>query len=207
MEYLTSKKFSFQINGLPEDTFGVVKFSGTEEISKPYEFSVLLVSSNHEIDLKNMINKTAKLIFHREKGGDAAYNGITVHFEQLNRVNEYTFYRALLVPKLWRLSITQYNQIFLDKTVLELVSEILTDGMFTSEDFEFRIQGFFEPLEYVCQYGESHLNFISRWLEREGIYYYCLPRRMREKLSPLGEDFSMLSVWRITGSQAIPYTI
>lgn len=31
MEYLTSKKFSFQINGLPEDTFGVVKFSGTEE--------------------------------------------------------------------------------------------------------------------------------------------------------------------------------
>ena len=35
-----------------------------------------------------------------------------------------------------------------------------------------RLQGSYDPVEYVCQYGESHLNFVSRWCEREGIYYF-----------------------------------
>jgi len=26
--------------------------------------------------------------------------------------------------------------------------------------------------EYVCQYDESHFNFVSRWAQREGIYYF-----------------------------------
>jgi type VI secretion system VgrG family protein len=172
MEYLTAKKFSFHIKGLSEDTFGVVNFTGTEEISKLYEFTIMLVSDNIEIDFKSVINKTAKLIFHRGKGGDIAYNGIIAHFEQLNKVDEYAFYRAYLVPKLWRLSMTQYNQIFLDKTVQQFIKEILINEGLTVQDYEFRIQGSFEPLEYVCQYGESNFNFISRWLEREGICYY-----------------------------------
>lgn len=172
MQYLTANKFSFHSNGLPEDTFGVIRFKGSEGISRPYEFEIMLVSNNLEIDFEAVMQNRAKLIFHRPEGNDALYNGIIAHFEQLHEVDGYAFYRAYLVPKLWWLSVTRHNQIILDKSVPDFIKDVLTDGGLVGEDFEFRLQGTYEPVEYVCQYNESHLNFISRWLEREGVYYF-----------------------------------
>jgi type VI secretion system VgrG family protein len=172
MNYFTAKKFSFISKTLPEDTFGVISMKGSEGISKPYEFEIMLVSDNLEIDFDVIMQNTAKLVFHRETGGDAIYNGIITHFEHLHAIGEYAFYRAYLVPRLWWLSITKHNQIILDKSLPEFAQMVLIDGGLTPNDFEFRLQGSYDPIEYVCQYNESHLNFLSRWLEREGIYYY-----------------------------------
>ncbi|MFA6412555.1 MAG: type VI secretion system tip protein TssI/VgrG [Syntrophales bacterium] len=172
MNYFTAKKFSFISKTLPQDTFGVISMKGSEGISKPYEFEIMLVSDNLEIDFDVIMQNTAKLVFHRETGGDAIYNGIITHFEHLHAIGEYAFYRAYLVPRLWWLSITKHNQIILDKSLPEFAQMVLIDGGLTPNDFEFRLQGTYDPIEYVCQYNESHLNFLSRWLEREGIYYY-----------------------------------
>ncbi|MCX5830213.1 MAG: type VI secretion system tip protein TssI/VgrG [Deltaproteobacteria bacterium] len=172
MNYFTAKKFSFISKTLPQDTFGVISMKGSEGISKPYEFEIMLVSDNLEIDFDVIMQNTAKLVFHRETGADAIYNGIITHFEHLHAIGEYAFYRAYLVPRLWWLSITKHNQIILDKSLPEFAQMVLIDGGLTPNDFEFRLQGAYDPIEYVCQYNESHLNFLSRWLEREGIYYY-----------------------------------
>ncbi|MEZ4306960.1 MAG: phage late control D family protein [Polyangiaceae bacterium] len=32
--------------------------------------------------------------------------------------------------------------------------------------------GSYPDEEFVCQYRESHLDFLHRWFEREGLYYY-----------------------------------
>ena len=120
MNYLTNKKFSFTSDALSPDTFGVVKFAGSEGISECYTFEVTLVSDNLEIDLQGVIENPAKLTFHRDEGDDAAYHGILLSFEQLHEVNKLAFYRAHLVPRLTWLSFTQHNQVFLDKTVPEI---------------------------------------------------------------------------------------
>ncbi|MFA5182008.1 MAG: type VI secretion system tip protein TssI/VgrG [Syntrophales bacterium] len=182
MNYFTAKKFSFISKTLPEDTFGVISMKGSEGISKPYEFEIMLVSDNLEIDFDVIMQNTAKLVFHRETGGDAIYNGIITHFEHLHAIGEYAFYRAYLVPRLWWLSITKHNQIILDKSLPEFAQMVLIDGGLTTADFEFRLQGAYDPIEYVCQYNESHLNFLSRWLEREGIYYYFDQTESGEKV-------------------------
>jgi len=100
------------------------------------------------------------------------FHGVPVTFEQLQQVGDAVFYRVVMVPKLWRLSLTRHNQVFLDKTVPEIVAACLQDGGLSALDYELRLQKDYSPWEYVCQYGESHLDFISRWLEREGMYYY-----------------------------------
>ena len=95
----------------------------------------------------------------------------------------YAFYRARLVPKFWWLAVIQNNQVFLGETVPEFVEAILKDGgLFSGIDYEFRLQGAYEPVEYVCQYGETHLNFLSRWCERDGIYYYFEQTEQGEKV-------------------------
>jgi len=172
MNYLTSKKFSFSSDSLPPDTFGVVKFAGSEGISQCYTFEITLVSDKLDLDLQGVIENPAKLTFHRDEGDDVSYHGILLSFEQLHEVNKLAFYRAHLVPRLTWLTFTEHNQVFLDKSVPEVIEACLKDGGLTGADFEMRLQGSYDPIEYVCQYSESHLNFVSRWAEREGIYYF-----------------------------------
>ena len=182
MDQIISKKFSFISNSLPPDTFGVVSFSGSERISTPYKFEITLISENLKIDFKAIMNSMAKLVFHREEEKDVFYHGIVANFEQLQDVGGYAIYRTYLVPRLWWLSVIQHNQVFLNKTIEEFMKEILNDGDLTDLDYEFRLQGSYEPVEYVCQYGEPHLNFLSHWCERKGIYYYFEQAEDREKI-------------------------
>ena len=111
-----------------------------------------------------------------------SWRGILLSFEQLNEVNGLAFYRAHLVPRLTWLSFTRHNQVFLNKSVPEIIEGCLKDGGLTGADFAMRLQGSYDPIEYVCQYSESHLNFVSRWCEREGIYYFFEQTDQGEKV-------------------------
>lgn len=184
MPLLTEKKFSFisKAESLNTETFAVINFKGFESISKPYEFDILLVSENPEIDITEVLENPAKFTIHRDAGGDVDYNGIIAQFEQLHQFNDYYFYRALLVPKLWWLNLTHHNQICLNETLPDIIDHVIKDGIKDFLEFEFKTQNEYPALEYVCQYGESHFNFISRWLEREGIYYYFEQNENGEKI-------------------------
>ncbi len=183
-KYMPERRFSFISNSssLNQDTFGVVQFSGVEGISLPYEFEIMLVSDSTDIDLDEVMAYPAKFTIHRKNGDDVDFHGILNSFEQLHKYNEYVFYRAHLVPRLWWLSITHHNQVCLNKSVPEIIALALKDSGLTKLDFEFKTRNTYKPIDYVCQYNESHFNFISRWLEREGLYYYFDQKGPAEKI-------------------------
>jgi type VI secretion system VgrG family protein len=183
-KYMPEKRFSFISNSstLNQETFGVVQFSGVEGISLPYEFEIMLVSDTTDIDLDEVMAYPAKFTIHRKNGDDVDFHGILNSFEQLHKYNEYVFYRAHLVPRLWWLSITHHNQVCLNKSVPDIIALALKDSGLTKLDFEFKTRNTYQPIEYVCQYNESHFNFISRWLEREGLYYYFDQKGPAEKI-------------------------
>jgi len=169
-----SKHFSFEsfASGLDENTFGVINFKGYEAISETYDFEIMLVSSNKEIDLEEVLQSQAVFTIHRASDDNVLYNGIIAEFDQLHEVNDVIFYRARLVPKLWWLTLTHHNQVFLNQSVVSFVEDALRDGGLESADFDIGTLSGYEDIDYTCQYDESHFNFVSRWLERQGIYYY-----------------------------------
>jgi type VI secretion system secreted protein VgrG len=175
------KKFSFTSTALAHDSFDVVSFTGTEGLSRLYRFDITLVSENGEVDIDSVIKSRARLSILREYG-DIAFNGILSGFEQLETVHGRTRYRAILTPAFWRQTLTHHNQIFLDKTIPQIIEAAMNDGGLTSSDYEFRLTGQYDPHDYVCQYNESHFNFISRLMEREGLYYYFEQGDENEKL-------------------------
>ncbi len=176
------RRFSFVSMGLPADTFAVVSFTGVEALSRPYEFVVDLASNRSDIELEDLSEGLAVLTI-MGKHGNRRYQGIVARFELLQAVDTVCFYRAVLVPRLWGLTLTRHNQIFLDKSAPEFLKELLTDsGILSSQDFEFRLSQSYPKREYVCQYGESHYNFLARWLEREGLYYFFEQQSRGEKL-------------------------
>jgi type VI secretion system secreted protein VgrG len=176
-------KFSFvsKAGMLAANTFDVVSFTGAEGLSKLYHFDVTLVSDNDAIDLESVIQSRAALTILRDDG-NIVFNGMLSAFQQMETAQGLTHYRAVLTPAFWRQTLTFHNQIFLDKTIPQIIEAALQDGGLTSLDYELRLTGQYQPHEYVCQYNESHFSFISRLMEREGIYFYFEQGADSEKL-------------------------
>ena len=174
--------FSFTSKALPEDAFHVLDFNGTEGLSKLYRFVITLASSKPDIDTRAVVQSPATFTFERE-AGKLPMHGILESFEQLNQSHKHYFYRAVLTPKLWWLTLTHHNQIFLDKSCPQILEAVLQDGgLNKGMDFELRLQDSYPTWEYVCQYDESHFAFASRWMERYGLYYFFEQGDQGEKL-------------------------
>ncbi|WP_052812794.1 type VI secretion system Vgr family protein [Desulfonatronum thioautotrophicum] len=181
----TDKAFAFISQGFSEETFDVVSFSGEEELGTAYRFEIMLQSGVPDLDLDVVMREPARLVLKSQvtHGPDMTYHGILASLEQLHQTDKTAFYRVELRPRLWWLGLIRQNQVFLDKRVDQFLAEVLKDaGLSLNQDFEMRFKERQLPWEYVCQYNESHLDFFSRWLEREGGYYWFEQEERVEKL-------------------------
>ena len=75
-------------------------------------------------------------------------------------------YRAVLVPKLWQLTLTQHSNVWVDMSIPDIITEVLEWSGLSSNEFELRLDESYDPRELVAQYKEDNLSFISRWMER-----------------------------------------
>lgn len=171
MTLLFDQKFSFVSMAEPGNAFSVVRFHGTEGLNTLFEFNIELVSEKDDVDLTEILENPATFSILRTEG-DVPFSGILKHFEQKHKVGKAVFYHAVLVPKLWWLSLTYHNQVFLKQSTPDILEAVLLDGGLLPSDFEFRLQKSYPEWDYVCQYNETHYNFFLRWLERDGLYYY-----------------------------------
>src|SRR3954454_12696611 len=96
------RRFEFSSTAYPEDTFAVVRMSGVEAISKPYRFELVLVSDDAQIDFARVVGAGAALrILAPDDASHATpYSGMLAEFDQLHQAGGFTFYRAVLVPRL-----------------------------------------------------------------------------------------------------------
>ncbi|MFH1019073.1 MAG: type VI secretion system tip protein TssI/VgrG [Pseudomonadota bacterium] len=186
MPPLTDHAFTFASQALPVNPFTVVRFSGEEKLSSLYRFEILLVAKMEDaIDLTAVLQNPATFTIKKQMatGSDLPFHGILSAFEELHQAGDYVFYRAELRPRLWWVTLTNHNQVFLNQKVDQFLATVLQDGGLSQGlDFEFRFQGKYLPWEYLCQYAESHFDFISRWLEREGACYWFEQSEHGEKM-------------------------
>ncbi|HZE96189.1 MAG TPA: type VI secretion system tip protein TssI/VgrG [Planctomycetota bacterium] len=164
----------------------VETLTGREEISRPFEFTVDLLSRDKSAKLEEFVRNPASVSIKVPISGSdgkrrmktAKIHGVLSTFEQLDQLHDWTRYRAVLVPKLWRLSLSVQTRLFLEKNVQEIVTEVLEAQVggggqrLTSDDFEFRLKGSPTVRKYVVQYQETDLDFVHRMLEYWGIYYF-----------------------------------
>jgi len=162
-------RFLFEVLGTSYET-RVVDFTFNERISSPFELNVSLASED-EIKFDDVVGKEALLTLLGEDT-DRYCHGIISKFMFTGSSDRFYLYQARVVPSLWLLSLEQDCRIFQNKTVEDIVKKILQDGGITSDRFDFRLQNKPPQREYCVQYRETDLNFISRLLEEEGIFYF-----------------------------------
>jgi type VI secretion system secreted protein VgrG len=152
----------------------VLGFRGTETISRPYHFEIFIqlrYEIGEEFDLADAIGAKARLIIDPAKLGTPPFlfAGVFANVEVLHAYDGQVLVRAHLVPRLWQLGLSRHSRVFTKMKVPDIISAVLSENGIT--DYELRL-GSYEVEEHVCQYRESDLDFISRWMEREGIFYF-----------------------------------
>lgn len=162
-------RFLFEVIGTSYET-RVLNFTLYESLSSPFELNLSLVSED-EIKFEDVVGKEALLTLLGEEN-DRYCHGIINKFIFTGSRDRFYLYQARVVPSLWFLSLERDCRIFQDKNVEEIVKQVLQEGGITSDRFDFRLQNPTPKRDYCVQYRETDLNFISRLLEEEGIFYF-----------------------------------
>ncbi len=134
--------FFIRSDALPSTT-RVAGFRGTEGISRPYEIELFLLLAGAEgqgLDLADVVGARARLeMEHDASRPPFAFHGIFASFELLHEHDARSLFRATLVPRLWLLTRTRHSRIFTDRSIPEILAEVLEGSGFGRDDYVLRL--------------------------------------------------------------------
>jgi type VI secretion system secreted protein VgrG len=191
--------FLFEISGVKPDLL-VVRFDLSEGVSVPYELSVELACDD-EVKMDDALGKEGFLTL-TAAGGDRIVHGLVDRFEHTGNLGRYGLYRARVVPYLGLLSLERDCRIFQGKSVPDIVKQVLQDSGLPADRFDFRLKESYPAVEYCVQYRETDLDFVSRLLEEEGIFYF-FEHGDRKHLLAFADG--TVAYKEIAGESGIPY--
>ena len=161
---------------LGADALMLVELDGEERISEPYVFKIRFVTEAN-------ITPTGICSARRSRSSSAIprapsptgrrkLHGLVRKLRRGagDRSGMAEEWYAEVVPHLWFLSRTSDCRIFQEKSIPDIVKEVLQMHGVTAIDD--RLMGTYEPRDYVVQYRESALDFVQRLMEQEGIFYW-----------------------------------
>ncbi|MFL5346516.1 MAG: type VI secretion system Vgr family protein, partial [Hyalangium sp.] len=162
--------FSLQVGPHAASSLVVTRFSGTESLSRLYDFHVEFFEKDGQLlELAELPGTQALLTVQIDEAPVRHVHGLVRQTELLGRIGGRWRYRVQVVPKLERLCQMRKSRIFQEQAVPDIVKKVLGEA---GVEHRFTLSGSYAPREYCVQYRESDFDFISRLLESEGIFYF-----------------------------------
>ncbi len=158
---------------LGADAFIVTHLSGSERISDLFQFSLSILSDNHEIQQSDLVGKAITLkITYEGASGDRYVHGYVNTFSQSDvDPSGMRAYSLTMVPGLWFTSLASNNRVFHEKDSIKIIEEVL-QSYSGFVKLTKKLTSTYLTKEYCVQYEETDFAFISRLLAEEGIAYY-----------------------------------
>jgi len=148
----------------------ISEIEGEEMISALFRYRLRLRSTDDEIDFAKMIGSNMAVSIEQANDKIKYINGVITRFQQGDSDEYYSTYFAEIRPWLWQLSLTVDSRIFQNQTVLEIIKDVFSNFGFS--DFKDKTKRSFAQREYCVQYQETALDFVTRLMEDEGIWYF-----------------------------------
>ena len=145
---------------------------GAEQLGRLYSYELQLLSTKANIQAKDILGQKVTIRLRTKENTKRYFNGHVNRFDRVDAEGEFTKYRVTVVPSLWFLTRNSDCRIFQNKTVPEIIENVLQQHGI--DHYERRLFDDYRKLEYCVQYRETDFNFISRLMEQEGIYYFFI---------------------------------
>ncbi|HEY4014169.1 MAG TPA: type VI secretion system tip protein TssI/VgrG [Polyangiaceae bacterium] len=150
-----------------------VSMTGTEGISELFAYEIDVLCRKADLKPSDWWGASVRVQLARSDSPNDTreWDGVVTAFEYVGAGDDgYTRYRMTMRPWLWFLTQRADCRIFQNMTVPDIISQVFKGGGFT--DFDFQLWETYPQRDYVVQYRETDFNFVSRLMERDGIYYF-----------------------------------
>jgi type VI secretion system secreted protein VgrG len=156
------------------------RLDAKESLSGLFEIDVdVHAVGEPELDPVALVGATMTLVFEEEDAGEAEGSRVRRVHAQVTSVRDHldadshaARFHMHLRPRAHAAGLTETYEVFVDKTVPEIVALKLTGaGLKQGDDFGFKLSGKYPPRDFVLQYRETDFAFVSRLVEHLGIAY------------------------------------
>ncbi|KAB8313478.1 type VI secretion system tip protein VgrG, partial [Erwinia endophytica] len=183
---------------LGEPALVLTKLEGEEAYSSLYTYTLTVKTpanylipwqSASNIDIKALIGKEMTVEIELDGNGfdellgvgqgTREISGLVQRARFLGRDANQAIFEIILRPWLYLTDLTSDFKIFQQKTVVEIIEEVLSEYNFPVEK---RLTATYPSLDFQVQYGETDFNFIERLMEEWGIYWFYEHEDQKHKL-------------------------
>ncbi|WP_438020249.1 type VI secretion system tip protein TssI/VgrG [Sorangium sp. So ce315] len=166
----TFATFSLEGDNLPADSV-VNRFEAVEGISTPYTVDVRFTTVDTAFRVEDCLRSRLCLRVVDTAGGQRLFDGIVDRAAFARLVGDGRQFDVRLRPALAALAHREGCRIFQEKSIVQVAQTVFEEAGF-GDKVEWRNAKEYEAREFIVQYRESHLNFVSRLLEDNGLFYY-----------------------------------
>ena len=185
--HLSHNNYSLSVDGSDAlSNISVVSIKGQERLNEPWQYQIDFTSEDKQISIASMLSQTASLTFHPNQSPlqvtqissfdhvakTRKLYGIITEFSLVSISEDEARYRVKLEPRMALLANHHQSAIFQNKSVIDVVDEVLRNHNFIGIDFRFELKESYPVREFITQWQESDLNFIQRLLADVGLYFY-----------------------------------
>ncbi|WP_097197406.1 MULTISPECIES: type VI secretion system Vgr family protein [unclassified Variovorax] len=192
-----------------------VAIEGDEGLSNLFRYTVTFSTPEQagynerqaaNVDIKKLVGETltVHIVLDGRSGADGGkrhISGLVTRVRFLRLENRRALYEGVIEPWLTLATRTSDYRIFQNKTVLDILGEVLSDYDFAHEVKATRS---YPAREFQVQYGESDFDFVARLMHEWGLYYYFEHAEDSHKLV-IVDDMSVHQPYTNAGYQKVPF--
>ncbi len=154
---------------LGDGVLSPVAFHAEEQISAPYSLSVDAVSTQAAIAADTLLFKPVSLSVTHDTQVRLFHGMVRAMTASGLPVRDMYRYTLSIVPRLWFMGQTADCRIFQQVTASDVLTTLCGEA---GQTLQLKLFGSLPTLDYVTQYNETDLHFVSRLMEEAGLYYY-----------------------------------
>jgi type VI secretion system secreted protein VgrG len=158
----------------------VFSFEGERAIGEPTRYVIRFTHPRHDLARTEYLNKPATFIIQppqpwSDPEPERRVLGVTTGFAWLSSNRDESSYEVVLESRMALLRNNPRCRFFVDRSDPEIIEQILRENGFDKllADFEFALYRTYRKREFVMQWGEDDLAFITRLCRRSGLWYVC----------------------------------
>ncbi len=162
--------FKLEGEGVPADA-QTVAYEAFEGVSVPFQVTAEFSTLDTSFVVDTLLRKPLLLTIVNEAGETRRYHGIVdaAHFSRM--LGPKLYFSVRMRPGIAALAHRSDCRIFQNKSIVDIVTTLLDEAGLL-DHVQWQLKGTYLPKEFVCQYRESTLNFVSRLFEDAGIFYF-----------------------------------
>lgn len=159
---------------LGEDRLLAHRFYGHERLGRVPAWTVDLISYDANIDEHDLIGHPVSLAIRLEDGSESYRHGLVRSLTYLGADGGLHDWQIVFVPWFALLGYREDCRIWMDTSIVDVLTDIFTTYPEAHGRYRFDLRQEYPAHTYLSQINETDENFVQRWCEQEGIYWYTV---------------------------------